>query len=160
MPELTELKSVITSGVFEELESARKQVQENIRNAYRINEYMRGVADTLHTEKESEGASLWGWTYFENVEKGIPPLIQFAPLRNMGVKQKIYDWSIAKGISFESDSKRRSFAYLLRRKILFEGTKMYRSGGRNDIYTPIFNKAIENIENKVVNAIINTNILK
>jgi len=40
----------------------------------------------------------------------------------------IYDWSISKGINFETESKRRSFAFLVARKIAESGTLLHRTG--------------------------------
>jgi len=40
----------------------------------------------------------------------------------------IYQWSIDKGISFESEARRRSFAYLVCRKIAESGSFQYRTG--------------------------------
>jgi hypothetical protein len=40
----------------------------------------------------------------------------------------IYKWSIDKGINFESESKRRSFAFLVARKIAEQGTLQHRTG--------------------------------
>lgn len=41
----------------------------------------------------------------------------------------IYKWSIAKGINFDSESERRSFAFVVTRKIIEEGTFQHRAKG-------------------------------
>lgn len=52
-----------------------------------------------------------------------------------GFTQILYEWSIAKGIPFDKDSRRRSFAYLLGRRIRREGT--LRNMQPVDVYTTI-----------------------
>lgn len=135
-------------------------VQGKIRAAYPDNDYIRGAADTMRDDTKADTLTVLGWKYFENVEKGIPPLIGF-PLKpaNPLVRVRLYDWSIKKGISFESDSKRRSFAYLLRQKILREGTSLYRRGGRADIYTPEIDKLIKSVAEKAAKILVNEKIL-
>ena len=56
----------------------------------------------------------------------------------------LVQWSKDKGIGFSTESKRRSFAYLLGRKIAREGTERHRQP-RNDIYTPAVTEAVKEI---------------
>ena len=56
----------------------------------------------------------------------------------------LVQWSRDKGIGFSTESKRRSFAYLLGRKIAREGTERHRQP-RNDIYTPAVTEAVKEI---------------
>ena len=128
------------------------RVKSNIQRVHRNNDYFleNTIPDgKIHEEVTKDSLIIWGWAYFENVERGIPPLFGRFTLTNQNVKQKIYDWSIKAGISFDSDSKRRSFAWATRRKIGFEGTRQYRSGGRKDIYTSEYPKLITDIEDKI-----------
>jgi hypothetical protein len=144
-----------------ESEGFIKATQEAIRKAYPHNDYIRGAADTLRDESTGQTLTVYGWKYFENVEKGIPPLIKFAPLKpaNPLVRVQLYNWSIRKGLQFETDSKRKQFAWLLRRKILNEGTQLFRSGGRSDIYTPEIDKLIQSVADKSAKIIVNERIL-
>lgn len=52
-------------------------------------------------------------------------------------------WSRDKGLQFETESKRRSFAYLLGRKIAREGTQRYREP--QDVYSSITRQAADDI---------------
>ena len=54
-----------------------------------------------------------------------------------GFRDVIYQWSIAKGIAFQSDKDRRTFAYLTARKIMREGTLQFKQGRNTDIYTSL-----------------------
>ena len=161
MPVLTDITRKTEDMLKAESGEFISTVQENIRNAYPHNDYIRGAADTMRDETEGDTLTVFGWKYFENVEKGIPPLIGFAPLKpaNPLVRVRIYDWSIRKGISFESDSKRKSFAYFTRRKILYEGTRLFKQGGRSDIYTPEIDKLIQSVAEKAAKIVVNERIL-
>lgn len=160
MPILTDITRKTEDMLKAESGEFISTVQQNIRSAYPDNDYIRGAADTMRDGTEGNTLTVFGWQYFENVEKGIPPLIGFA-LRpaNPLVRVRLYDWSIRKGIPFESDSKRKSFAYMLRQKILREGTRLYRSGGRSDIYTPEIDKLIQSVADKAAKIIVNERIL-
>lgn len=52
-------------------------------------------------------------------------------------------WSRDKGLQFETESKRKSFAYLLGRKIAREGTQRYREP--QDVYSSITRQAADDI---------------
>ena len=52
-------------------------------------------------------------------------------------------WSRDKGLQFETESKRRSFAYLLGRKIAREGTQRYREP--QDVYSSVTRQAADDI---------------
>ena len=60
----------------------------------------------------------------------------------------LVQWSRDKGIGFSTESKRRSFAYLLGRKIAREGTERHRQP-RNDIYTPAVTAAVAEIRETI-----------
>lgn len=161
MPILTDISAMIKSESGEFI----KTVQENIRRAYPDNDYLRGAADTMRDESTSDTLTVVGWKYFENVEKGIPPLAKFRPLRPASplVWVQLYNWSIRKGLTFETDSKRKSFAWRTRMKILEEGTKLWREKGKFGngipIYTPEIDKLIQSMADKAGKIIINERIL-
>lgn len=60
----------------------------------------------------------------------------------------LVQWSKDKGIGFSTESRRRSFAYLLGRKIKKEGTKRYKTP-RNDIYSPAVKEAVAAIKKEI-----------
>lgn len=64
-----------------------------------------------------------------------------------GFAQILYQWSIDKAISFDKDRERRTFAYLLARKIAREGTDRNRNP-RADIYSEVIKKVVQDVENK------------
>lgn len=164
MPALTDITRKTEDMLKAESGEFISKVQQNIRNAYPDNDYIRGAADTMRDGTEAETLTVFGWQYFENVEKGIPPLIGFS-LRpaNPLVRVRLYDWSIRKGIPFESDSKRRSFAYALRQHILVFGTKLWQEKGKFGqgipIYTPEIDKLIQSVADKAAKIVVNERIL-
>lgn len=58
----------------------------------------------------------------------------------------ILQWSYDKGLNFESDAERRTFAYFVSRKIAAEGSQRYRDPSkRKDIYSTAVEQATEKI---------------
>jgi hypothetical protein len=137
----------------------RRIVTDNVNREYPNNDYLRTMDETpLRQEESIDMLSIFGWAHIENVERGIPPLAGKS-LTNRNVKEKLYQWSIRAGITFEKDNQRRSFAWALRRKILYEGTARWRSGQRKEIYTQAQEYMFRNIADKAAKIIINTRIL-
>lgn len=68
-----------------------------------------------------------------------------------GFTQILYEWSIAKGIPFDKDSRRRSFAYLLGRRIRREGT--LRHMHPVDVYTTIVLDVADRVKADAVKSI-------
>ena len=76
----------------------------------------------------------------------------------------IKQWSKDKGLTFESESQRGTFAYFVAKKIAEEGTDLFIQGGRNDIYSneiPVtINKIAERITERFTMEITNIQINK
>lgn len=68
-----------------------------------------------------------------------------------GFTEILADWSRAKGIAFNSERDRRSFAYLLGRRIQREGT--LRNKYHEDIYSSIITDAANSVVADVINSI-------
>jgi len=138
-----------------------KETGERVKQVYPANDYMLKAGEMLRHEAGAFDLSIFGWEFFEDVERGIPPLIKFVPLKPATplVRVQLYEWSIKKGYQFESDSKRRSFAFALRRYILNWGTQLYRDGGRKDIYTPKIDAMMKTLSDKIGKVIIDTKLL-
>lgn len=135
---------MITKGdaskvISEELESLRQRI---IDNHIKAGQKASGkTIASLRVEVDDDGGTLFGRKAFGTLETGrrgggVPK----------GFYQIIYQWMQDKGIRVE---KPKSFAYLVARKIAREGTKLYRQGGRDDIYSNEIPKTIESIGNKV-----------
>lgn len=60
-----------------------------------------------------------------------------------GFSEILLQWSRDKGLNFETESRRKSFAYLLARKIAREGTQRHKQN--EDIYSTIAQRAADDI---------------
>ena len=155
-------RSGIKEILLSEAEKFTSKVKSNIQRVHKNNDYFleNTIPDgKIHSEATDTNLTVWGWAYFDNVERGIPPLFGRFTLTNKNVKQRIFEWTFKAGISFASESKRKSFAWAARQKIGWEGTRQFRSGGRKDIYTSEVPALIEGIETQIGKKIIETKLL-
>lgn len=58
-------------------------------------------------------------------------------------------WATAKGISFSNERQFNTWAYFVKKKIMKEGTKLYRSGTKQDIFTTPIREMSERLSEKV-----------
>ena len=98
----------------------------------------------MRTDVSENRGVLFGRMAFGTLETGRKP--GKVPV---GFYQIIKQWVIDKGISFDSQSERNSFAYLVSRKIAREGTQLYRTGAEADVYTTEVPETIERIKDRV-----------
>lgn len=128
--------------IFEELEDLRKRIISNIDSTGR--KASGRTSGSMHTDVSENRGILFGRMAFGTLETGrksgkVPA----------GFYQIIKQWVIDKGISFDSQSERNSFAYLVSRKIVREGTQLYRRGADTDVYTAEIPETIERIKDRV-----------
>lgn len=131
-------------------EDAKKVVQEEL-NALRqkiIDNHLRAgqkasgrTIASLHVEVDESEGTLFGRKAFGTLETGrrggkVPK----------GFYHIILQWMKDKRINVE---KPKTFAYFVARKIAREGTKLYRQGGRDDIYSNEIPKTEESILNRI-----------
>lgn len=128
--------------IFEELEDLRKRIISNIDSTGR--RASGRTSGSMHTDVSENRGILFGRMAFETLETGRKPGKVPA-----GFYQIIKQWVIDKGISFDSQSERNSFAYLVSRKIAREGTQLYRTGAEADVYTTEVPDTIERIKDRV-----------
>jgi hypothetical protein len=120
---------------------------------------MKDAGNFIHSEVENNTLSVLdgGRGYFENTEKGIPPM-NLSQCVNRNVRAQIYQWSIKAGIAFQKESDRMRFAYNVRMKVAREGTR-HNKPRLTSIYTDEANMAAQRIKNEIGEVIINTKIL-
>lgn len=128
--------------VFEELEDLRKRIISNIDSSGR--RASGRTSESMRTDVSENRGVLFGRMAFGTLETGRKP--GKVPV---GFYQIIKQWVIDKGISFDSQSERNSFAYLVSRKIAREGTQLYRTGTEADVYTTEVPETIERIKDRV-----------
>ncbi|WP_289006087.1 hypothetical protein [uncultured Parabacteroides sp.] len=128
--------------VFEELEDLRKRIISNIDSSGR--RASGCTSESMRTDVSENRGVLFGRMAFGTLETGRKP--GKVPV---GFYQIIKQWVIDKGISFDSQSERNSFAYLVSRKIAREGTQLYRRGADTDVYTAEIPETISRIKDRV-----------
>jgi len=97
---------------------------------------------SLRVEASEDGGTLFGRKAFGTLETGrrggrVPK----------GFYQIILQWVKDKRIAVE---KPKTFAYFVARKIAREGTSLYRSGGRADIYSNEIPNTVESIGKRIM----------
>lgn len=103
--------------------------------------------ESLEYELTDTGVRILGRQYFRGVEEGRPA--GGIPYKFQDI---LYDWAKAKGIlsSFgDTESKQRSALYMVGQFIKNNGTRLYREGGRTDIYSDVINEEVENLTEKI-----------
>lgn len=133
--------------VVRELQDLAQRIADNIaRNGQTAS---GKTARSLEVREGSDEVVLLGRKAFGTMETGR---------RGGGVPRSfpaiLYQWSLDKGISFDTDRERRSFAYLLAKKIQKEGTQLFRDGGRADVYSNEIPKTIDNIARKLADEVV------
>lgn len=88
---------------------------------------------SFSVEVSGNRGELWGNSYVGVLETGRKP--GKVPYRFSDIIKR---WAITKGLTFSNEKDLNRFAYFVSQKIATEGTKLYRSGMREDIFeTPI-----------------------
>ena len=156
MPDLIDIQNIFN----QESDLFMKNVKANIERAYTANLYLRHFADTMSKQVGQDRLIIYGEQFFENVENGIPPLKGKAAT-NQGVREKIYRWTFAVGMSFQSDSARRRWARWKRQDIWNFGTKAWRNPAlrRKNLYTPEIDRLVQSASQRIGKLIIDTKLV-
>lgn len=136
---LTDIRD-IEMMLQEVFEQAKRDI---IANHERAGQVASGkTRDSLSVEVTSDTtsatATMYGRKYFAALETGSAPWKKQYKHPPKPFVETIAKWMLDKGIEGVS-------AYLVARKIMREGTRLYRDGGRQDIFTPI----MEDIEQRI-----------
>lgn len=116
----------------EELDDLRKRI---ISNHIAAGQKASGkTIKSIQVEVGENYGQLTGRKFFGTLETGRKPGKVPANFKDIILK-----WMQAKGINVPQP---KTFAYLVARKIMIEGTALYRIGGRSDIYSEEINKTI------------------
>lgn len=125
----------------EVFEQAKRDI---IANHERAGQVASGkTRDSLSVEVTSDTtsatATMYGRKYFAALETGSQPWKKQYKHPPKPFVETIAKWMTDKGIEGVS-------AYLVARKIMREGSKLYRDGGRQDIFTPVMSDIEERID--------------
>lgn len=136
---LTDIRD-IEAMLTEVFEQAKRDI---IANHERAGQVASGkTRDSLSVEVTSDTtsatATMYGRKYFAALETGSQPWKKQYKHPPRPFVDTIQRWMDDKGIDGVS-------AYLVARKIMREGSRLYRDGGRKDIFTPV----MEDIEQRI-----------
>lgn len=137
---LTDIRDieVMLQEVFEQ---AKRDI---IANHERAGQVASGkTRDSLSVEVTSDTtsatATMYGRKYFTALETGSAPWKKQYKHPPKPFVETIAKWMVDKGIEGVS-------AYLVARKIMREGTRLYRADGRQNIFTPVMSDIEERID--------------
>lgn len=130
----------IEAMLQEVFEQAKRDI---IANHERAGQVASGkTRDSLSVEVSSDitsaTATMYGRKYFAALETGSRPWKKQYKHPPKPFVETIAKWMVDKGIDGVS-------AYLVARKIMREGSNLYRDGGRQNIFTPV----MEDIEQRI-----------
>lgn len=136
--------------ITDELQRLAQRISDNIeRNGQRASGKTQA---SLEVVDDGDAVALLGRKAFGTLERGVPPLGDKIRLRSFaGI---LYRWAHDKGISFEDDRERWSFAFAVAKKIKKDGTQLFRDKGRTDVYSNEIPKTINNIARKLADEVV------
>lgn len=139
-----DISKILTSA----LSDARERIRQNLASTG-TNASGRTSA-SLEILVDDTSGTLLGRQAFGTVEKG-----RKAGRVPYGFKDIIYQWMQDKGVHAERKGRLSqrdvdmTMAYHIAKKIEREGSKLYRTGGRTDIYSNVLPLTIERVRNEV-----------
>ncbi|MFV0392409.1 MAG: hypothetical protein ACK5KP_11100 [Paludibacteraceae bacterium] len=98
-------------------------------------------------EVSGNRGELWGNAYVGVLETGRQPGKVPYQFRDI-----IKRWAIAKGLTFNDEKDLNRFAYFVAQKIAKEGTKLFRSGMKEDIFETPIRQFTERISERIYSA--------
>ena len=125
------------------------QIQDNLdsTNTTASGRTKESLRYEISDDEFSQTLRIYGRPYFQGVEEGrgagkVP--YKFTDI--------LFQWATDKGIITQfgdTESKQRSAMYMVGQFIKTHGTRLYREGGRNDIYSVVFEEELPKLEDKV-----------
>lgn len=140
LTDINEIEDILRS-VFEQArqdiianhERAGQVASGRTRDSIKV-EVMPGVSEYT--------ATLYGREYFGALETGSRPWRKQYQHPPKPFVETVQQWMTDKGISGVS-------AYLVARKIMREGSKLYRDGGRDDLFTPVLQEVEQKLSQEI-----------
>lgn len=141
-------------NVREILDKRGLEFIDRVRDNIRANDkYVSGQAsNSLREDSTEQGLSIYAVDYFETLEKGVAP-------RSIVVVRDILSWGKMRGIF--TQSKEDVFAAMrITRRIIEQGSWLYRKGGAENIYSNEVEPLVRNIADDLGKAITDIQIVK
>lgn len=136
---LTDIRD-IEAMLTEVFEQAKQDIIANHERAGQVasGKTRNSLSVEVVSDTTSATATMYGRKYFAALETGSAPWKNQYRHPPKPFVETIAKWMTDKGINGVS-------AYLVARKIMREGSKLYRDGGRQDIFSPV----MEDIEQRI-----------
>lgn len=136
--------------LVQELEELQFRIADNMRSAGQV--ASGNTIKSMHVESEEYKASLIGRAFFGVLETGSAPHRQKAnpPIDFFSI---IKTWMKFKGIHGIDDRETNSIAWAITKTIEKKGTKLYRKGGRADIYSNEIPVTLQRIDDRLFNLV-------
>lgn len=131
-----EIRKILT----EELEALRQRIGENMETADQI--ATGKTRDGMRVEVRGLAGVLTGRQAFATLETGSRPWSRKPKRTPKWFADLIGEWIDAKDLDLNK--------WAVARSILTKGSKLYRSGGRSDIYSPELQKTMDAIGKRVL----------
>lgn len=93
--------------------------------------------------------TLVGRKFFSALETGRGQTMTLTP-STPTLQERIYEWLLAKGITADDGKSDLSLSWAIAKKIHKQGTKLFRDGGRKDVYSNEIPQTVTSIQNRVL----------
>lgn len=145
------LSDEIRQILREELEDLRTRIIANMERADQI--VSGNTRDSMQVEVQGNAGVLTGRRAFATLETGSRPWSRKPKRTPKWFADLIGEWIDQRGLDLNQ--------WAVAHTIIHKGSKLYRNGGRNDIYSPELQKTIDTIGQRVVDhyAVLVTNRL-
>ena len=124
----------------EELEDLRKRIIENMGKADQI--VSGKTRDSMQVEVRGDGGVLTGRQAFATLETGSTPWSKKPKRVPKWFADLIGEWIDRRGLDLNQ--------WAVAHSIIHKGSKLYRSGGRADIYSPEIQKTMDRLGDRIV----------
>lgn len=135
------LSQEIRQILLEELEDLRQRIIENMGRADQI--VSGKTRDSLQVNVRDLSGVLTGRQAFATLETGSRPWSRPPKRTPKWFADLIGEWIDAKGLDLNQ--------WAVAHTIIHKGSKLYRDGGRADIYSPEIQKTMDRIGDRIVN---------
>ena len=137
---MTMLDADIRQILLEELEDLRRRIIENMGKAGQI--VTGKTRDSMQVNVQGLAGVLTGRSAFATLETGSRPWSRPPKRVPRFFADLIGEWIDAKGLDLNK--------WAVAHTIIHKGSKLYRTGGRADIYTPEIAQTMENLGNRIL----------
>lgn len=134
------LSEEIRQILLEELEDLRRRIGENMGRADLV--VSGKTRDSMQVEIRDNGGVLTGRRAFATLETGSRPWSRKPKRTPKWFADLIGEWIAARGLDLNQ--------WAVAHTIIHKGSRLYREGGRADIYSPELQKTIDRIGERIL----------